>query len=683
MDFDGILFFPVTPFDADGRVDDDLLREHIATPSPTRPGGVFPACGTGRVPRAVGGRGGDGRARRRRRRRRPRARRRRRRRPARARDRASRAARPTPAPTALLVLPPYLVAGPQPRTRRLRRGGRRGIRPARRDLPPRHRAVLRSTPCAGSPRTRRSSASRTASATSASPSRSCRAVAETGRDDFAFFNGLLTAELTQGAYRGIGIPLYSSAAFAMAPEIANAYYRAYVDGDEAAPRRAARRVLRAAGAPARRDARASASRSSRPACGCGGLAVGGVRPPLVDPTPEQEERLAGDPRGRTRTRCDAPIDGVRRDELDPACRSPGRARADCHVGRRASRRTSCDSDGAEGWGFSWTPQIGAEAVHALLEHDIARVRHRARRRPRGALGAAVAAPARGGRRRDHDDRARRARPCAVGCRGPRAPARSIVDAARPAARAAVRAYGSGVNLHYPLEELVAQAERWVDAGFDAVKIKVGKPDLAEDVERVAAVREVLGPRPRLMIDANQRWDLETRDARRSTRSAAVRPAWIEEPLRADDLAGHAELARRIDVPIAVGENLHTALPLRGVPATRAPRRSCSRTSCASAASRRSGAIADLAAEHGVDAAPAPAARALGAARADAPRARRTALGRRRRGRRLRRARRARATVSPSHRRRHRLHRRGPHLGLGHPLPARPARHRRRTRTSTR
>ena len=76
-------------------------------------------------------------------------------------------------------------------------------------------------------------------------------------------------------------------------------------------------------------------------------------------------------------------------------------------------------------------------------------------------------------------------------------------------RSSVRAYGSGVNLHYPLEELVAQVPRWVAAGFDAVKIKVGKPDLSEDLDRVAAVRDVLGPDRALMIDANQRWDLET------------------------------------------------------------------------------------------------------------------------------------------------------------------------------
>ena len=118
-----------------------------------------------------------------------------------------------------------------------------------------------------------------------------RAVAESGRDDFALFNGLLTAELTQGAYRGIGMPLYSSAAFAMIPEVANAHYRAYVEGDEA------RRLALVDGfyAPL------VALRDETPGFGVslikaglrlGGLPVGGVRPPLVDPTPEQEARLA-------------------------------------------------------------------------------------------------------------------------------------------------------------------------------------------------------------------------------------------------------------------------------------------------------------------------------------------------------------------------------------------------------
>ncbi|MGO1881245.1 MAG: enolase C-terminal domain-like protein [Microbacterium gubbeenense] len=83
-----------------------------------------------------------------------------------------------------------------------------------------------------------------------------------------------------------------------------------------------------------------------------------------------------------------------------------------------------------------------------------------------------------------------------------------------------------------------------------------EPDIARDVDRVAAVREVLGPDRALMIDANQRWSLEKATAAMA-RLAEFSPAWIEEPLRADDIAGHAELRRRIDVPIALGENRHT------------------------------------------------------------------------------------------------------------------------------
>ena len=87
-------------------------------------------------------------------------------------------------------------------------------------------------------------------------------------------------------------------------------------------------------------------------------------------------------------------------------------------------------------------------------------------------------------------------------------------------------------------------------------MKVGRPDLAEDLDRIAAVREVIGADRRLLVDANQRWDLATA----STAIPALAEhgiGWIEEPLRAEDLAAHVELRRRVDVPIALGENLHT------------------------------------------------------------------------------------------------------------------------------
>jgi len=216
-------------------------------------------------------------------------------------------------------------------------------------------------------------------------------------------------------------------------------------------------------------------------------------------------------------------------------------------------------DGSEGWGFSWTPQIGAEAVFAMIEHEIAPAavgrsadaEHTWQplwEHLHEAGGGGITTIALAGLDLALWDAAARGEDVAV----------SHLLGRR---RDTVGAYGSGVNLHYSIDELVAQTRRWVDAGFDAVKVKVGKPDVAEDLDRMRAVRDVLGPDRRLMIDANQRWDLD-RATRHLDVLADVAPAWIEEPLRADDLAGHVELSRRLaatsGIPIAVGENLHTA-----------------------------------------------------------------------------------------------------------------------------
>jgi len=212
------------------------------------------------------------------------------------------------------------------------------------------------------------------------------------------------------------------------------------------------------------------------------------------------------------------------------------------------------SDGAEGWGFAWTPQIGASAVQALLEHDIAPA----------AVGRSAVPGEAWQDLWEHLHEAGGGGLTTIALAGldlalwdaeARAADRSVSEV-RGRRRERVRAYGSGVNLHYSVAELQAQVHRWVDAGFDAVKIKVGRPDLAEDLERVAAVREVLGPDRALMIDANQRWDLTAATTAIEALSSHDL-TWVEEPLRADDLAGHTELARRIDVPLAVGENLHT------------------------------------------------------------------------------------------------------------------------------
>jgi L-alanine-DL-glutamate epimerase-like enolase superfamily enzyme len=123
------------------------------------------------------------------------------------------------------------------------------------------------------------------------------------------------------------------------------------------------------------------------------------------------------------------------------------------------------------------------------------------------------------------------------------------------------AYGSGVNLDYSLDELLEQVDRWIAAGYQTVKIKVGKKDIFEDLDRVAAVRERLGPDRGLALDANQRWDRDTA-AIAIGALAESSPAWIEEPLRADDTAGYTRLRASVGIPIALGENAHTLYRFR-------------------------------------------------------------------------------------------------------------------------
>ena len=213
-----------------------------------------------------------------------------------------------------------------------------------------------------------------------------------------------------------------------------------------------------------------------------------------------------------------------------------------------------DTAGDIGYGFSWTPSIGAAAVHAHLDHDIAAFAigrdadaealwHPLWAHLHEGGGGGITTIAMAGLDLALWDLA--ARRADVG----------ITDLLGRRHETA-EVYGSGVNLHFSLDELVAQAERWVDAGFDAVKVKVGSPDLADDAQRISAVREVIGPDRRLMIDANQRWGLEQAE-RAIGELAAFDLTWIEEPLRADDLAAHVSLRERIEVPIALGENLYT------------------------------------------------------------------------------------------------------------------------------
>jgi L-alanine-DL-glutamate epimerase-like enolase superfamily enzyme len=112
-------------------------------------------------------------------------------------------------------------------------------------------------------------------------------------------------------------------------------------------------------------------------------------------------------------------------------------------------------------------------------------------------------------------------------------------------------------LHLTTDELVRGALAARAAGWPGVKLKVGKPGVQQDVERLRAVRDAVGPDFDVMVDANQSMTLA--EARR--RASAFEPlglAWFEEPLPADDVSGHAALARATSIPVAVGESLYSA-----------------------------------------------------------------------------------------------------------------------------
>ncbi|MFC9131225.1 5-dehydro-4-deoxyglucarate dehydratase [Streptomyces sp. NPDC057099] len=290
MKFHGVLFFPVTPFTADGSLDEERLAQHIESGVAAGAGGVFVACGTGefhalspeeieratrvavqttagRVP-VLAAAGGPAAV---------------------ARDQAARVERA--GADGILLLPPYLVSAPQ-------QGLVRYVREvtAATDLPVvfYQRGTARLT-------------EDTAAEIAALPGvvglkdgigdiermhRIVRAVrAVPGTEDFQFFNGLPTAEMTAPAYQGIGVELYSSAVFAFAPEIALAFHRALAEHDDAL----VNRLLDEFYGPLvalRDEVPGYAVSLVKAGVTLRGLDVGGVRAPLLDPEPEHLARLA-------------------------------------------------------------------------------------------------------------------------------------------------------------------------------------------------------------------------------------------------------------------------------------------------------------------------------------------------------------------------------------------------------
>jgi L-alanine-DL-glutamate epimerase-like enolase superfamily enzyme len=121
----------------------------------------------------------------------------------------------------------------------------------------------------------------------------------------------------------------------------------------------------------------------------------------------------------------------------------------------------------------------------------------------------------------------------------------------------IEAYNTdGGWLNFSEADLVRDLQSLIDQGWRRVKIKVGKSDWREDARRVRAVRRAIGDDVTLMCDANQRWDLATASRMLPVLEEA-RMDWVEEPLHADDLDGHARLQRATTLDIAAGESIYS------------------------------------------------------------------------------------------------------------------------------
>lgn len=112
-------------------------------------------------------------------------------------------------------------------------------------------------------------------------------------------------------------------------------------------------------------------------------------------------------------------------------------------------------------------------------------------------------------------------------------------------------------LHISTDELVRGATESQSKGWPGVKLKIGKPDPQEDLERLSAVRDAIGPGMHIMVDANQSMTL-VEAIKRAQLLEPVGLYWLEEPMPADYVSDHAALARQTTIPVAVGESIYSA-----------------------------------------------------------------------------------------------------------------------------
>ncbi|SNR31038.1 L-alanine-DL-glutamate epimerase [Lutibacter agarilyticus] len=119
-----------------------------------------------------------------------------------------------------------------------------------------------------------------------------------------------------------------------------------------------------------------------------------------------------------------------------------------------------------------------------------------------------------------------------------------------------KAYCGGIDLMFPIEKLLNNMKGYLASGFNAVKIKIGRENLQEDLDRIKAVREYIGPDVTFMVDANYSMTVE-KAIKAIEGFKQYNITWFEEPIIPDNYKGFGEIADKTGFPLAMGENLHT------------------------------------------------------------------------------------------------------------------------------
>ena len=218
--------------------------------------------------------------------------------------------------------------------------------------------------------------------------------------------------------------------------------------------------------------------------------------------------------------------------------------------------TITDSDGASGSGYSYTIGTGGSAVCALIRDTLAPL--------------LIGRDAREVERlwRDLKLKTHATQPGAITALALAAIDTALWDlrckrAGLPlhlmagGAKERVPVYSTeGGWLHIEPEALVDDALAVKERGFGGCKIKVGKPHASEDLARLEAVREAVGPAFEIFTDANQGFTVDEA-LRRARHFEAIDIGWLEEPLPSDDINGHVRLSESTSIPVAVGESIYS------------------------------------------------------------------------------------------------------------------------------